>query len=373
VAVPFSGRSSKTPPPSALLVLLALLTPRPVLAAVPVPSDSDRQAAEQVSTMTSGSPIDRLVQLLSALDLDEGALYALAGVEPILVSQVEDPSTRLLLEYLKSLPATELSDLRAGRTVVRSKDAASDRERGKLVDLADAFDLKKPKKIEAIRIGVVPGLKMRVELVGKKGNLEVELAWSATPDREARARDELARVFGAPPAEITSGPGSRLPLEDPSFEKSESLGSTWALPLLFEKGSSLPLGEVALDRDVVLDGHFSLRFHSDDQTRAWSAVSQPVTVMPGTPLVLHGHFKARGVQAQRDQEKLFYARMVFTDFNGRTVGQPVVEPITLSDCDWREFTLEGTVPAGAALVHVEAACTMSGTAWFDAFSLEVGH
>jgi hypothetical protein len=273
---------------------------------------------------------------------------------------------------MRSMPATELSDLRAGQTVVRTKASWSKRETERLIDMASEFGLKKPTKLASIRIGVVPGLKVTAELVGKKGNYRTEFAFSTTPERENSARERLTRHFGARPAEIASGPGSKLPLEDSSFERKESLGSLWILETLVEKGSPLPMAEVALDRDVVLDGRASLRFHSDAGSRSWLGVSQAVTVSPGMPLLVKGHFKARNVRAERDQERIFRARLVFTDASGNMLDLPVSQDFAMSDTDWREFQLKGVVPSGAGYVRVEMACTMSGTAWFDAFTMTIG-
>lgn len=337
-----------------------------------LPTPQDHEAALRIERLPSNNPIDRLVQILSSLEFSDGALFVLAGPEPILVEQILNEKNRIYLDYLAALPATDLSDLRSGRTVVRTKEGWSKRETEKLIVMAERLGIKKPKKLESIRIGVIPGLKVQVELVGKKGSAKTELAYSTTPEREERARDTLTAYFGARPLEITSGPGSKIPLEDCSFEKKESLGTDWQLSTLVEKGSPLPLAEVALDRDVVIDGRSSLRFHSDDESRSWLGVSQSVTVSPDMPVVLRGHYKIRNVRRERDQQRIFHARMLFTDSGGNPVGSPITEEITLMDTDWREFVLRGTVPQSASYVRVEIACTMSGTAWFDAFSMTVG-
>ncbi len=361
--------------PCLLLSLLALGLPQLAhgVANAPVPTAEERMRADAVARMNDASPADRLVKLLETLELNRAELFALAGPDPILVVQVVDEESRAVLGYLGSLPATELSDLRAGNTVVRRMEGFSKREYELLVEMATAAGIKKPKKLQHVRVGTITGRNMRFELVTKKGSIELEFAGGPTPVEEEKARKKLTAHFGARPAEITSGPGTRLPLEDSSFEQEDTLGSHWALEPCVNRGSEIPAADVTLDRDETLDGLRSLRFHSDAQTRNWPQVAQRVSVAPGTPLVLRGHAKAHYLRKERDQERQFRMALVFLDIEGNVVGQPADAALITGDMDWREFVVKAVAPPQADYVKVLLSCTVSGTAWFDGLSLEIGY
>ena len=355
-------------------MLLALLWPGLAGAVVaPMPTPQDRASAELVARMPDASPEDRVAKLLRADELGEAALFVLAGPNPILVDQVVDPRTKMVIGYLRALPATEMADLRSGNTVVRHRAGWTEAELQRLVELATALALKKPSKVQSVRIGVITGSNMRLELIGKKGSASLEFAIAPTPVREERARERLTKHFSARPAEVTRGPGTRLPLEDASFEDPASLGGVWAMPTCVERGGAIPTAQVALDADVALDGRSSVRFHSDADTRHWPQVSQRVTIAPGTRLVLRGHVKADYLRRERDQERLFRLALQFLDIAGNPVGKPVEAPLQLGDMDWRQFVVAAEAPFEADLVEVVLACTVSGTAWFDGLSLEIGY
>lgn len=367
---------ARFPFPLLLLALLVLgsqaffLPAAHATANAPVPTAADEMAAKQVARMPSDSPPARMVQLLEAMDLGRAALFSLAGLEPLLVEQLVDSKKRAVLQYVSELPATELSELRAGQTVVRSQASWSSLEEEALVEVARTYEIKKPKKLERIRIGNMSGRSMRFELVGKKGEVSTEFADAPTPEREEWAMDRLTAHFGARPPGITSGPGRRLPLEDGSFEEQSSLGTTWELQTAVRRGSGMPQAEVNLDHREVLDGTSSLRFYSDDSTRSWQQVVQRIPVAPGTPLVLRGHVRKHHVVLERDQERRFHVALRFFDASGAPVGQPERTRIDQGDMDWQEVVVRAHAPPEATAVEVVVACTLSGTAWFDGFTLE---
>ncbi|MBN1336217.1 MAG: hypothetical protein JXB39_09675 [Deltaproteobacteria bacterium] len=353
-------------------LMLAWTIPLAAIADPPPPTtDDDRVAAETIARMEDDSPQDRLVRMLQARDLSEGALFLLAGADPVLVDEVLDEKIAAVLAWVAVLPATRMSDLRAGQTVVRNAETWSDLERQRLEAIADLYGLK-ARSLTAVRIGTVGGATLRFEMIGRKDSREVTLAIPPAPTREERARDRLATRFHARPAEITSGPGTRVPLEDASFEDRD-LARHWQIATLVEKGNPLPAAEVTMDPDVAMDGRASLRFHADARTRSWPQVSQVVTIAPGTSLVLRGHIRTRFVRKERDQERIFQFALVWLDISGAPVGRPVEAEVPTGDMDWREFVVRGVAPADTAYVQVAMACTMSGTAWFDGLQLEIGY
>ena len=58
---------------------------------------------------------------------------------------------------------------------------------------------------------------------------------------------------------------------------------------------------------------------------------------------------------------------------GNPVGEPIEAPLVTGDMEWRQFVIKGTAPMEADYVKVVLACTVSGTAWFDGLSLEIGY
>jgi len=360
---------------AALLASILVLFPPAAhaTATAPVPSAQDRGAAESIARMADASPQDRVAKLLKAAELERAALFALAGVDPLLVQQVVDPLPRAALAYLAALPATELADLRSGNTVVRHAAGWSKLETERLEQIAVIGELKKPKAIETVRIGGIAGSNMRLELIGKKGSIEVEFAISPTPVREDRAREALTKHFGARPAEVTRGPKTRLPLEDSSFEDPASLGTVWVLTPAVTRSGTIPAAQVSLDTAEKLDGRSSVRFNSDINTRYWEQLSPRVSIAPGTSLVLRGHVKARYLRRERDQERMFRLAMIFEDIGGNPVGAPVEAPLETGDMEWRQFVVNAEAPPEADYVKILLACTVSGTAWFDGLSLEIGY
>jgi hypothetical protein len=208
--------------------------------------------------------------------------------------------------------------------------------------------------------------------VGKKDSREVVLALPSAPSREEKARDRLTGRFGARPAEISTGPGTRLPLEDASFEH-DDFEQAWKVSPFVDKGNPMPAAEVTIDREQAMDGISSLRFHADAQTRSWPQVSQTISVAPFTSLVLRGHVRTQFVRKERDQESILLLALVWLDIEGAPIGAPMAAEVPAGDMDWREFVVKGVAPGGAAYVQVTMACTMSGTTWFDGLQLEIGY
>ncbi len=358
---------------SACLILLTLPGLAQAVATAPVPTAQHRAQAEAIARMNDASPTDRVVKLMKASELERESLFVLAGYDPILVEQLVDEQARIVIAYLKDLPATELADMRAGNTVVRRAEGWGKLEWQHLIELATLAEIPKPKKLESVRIGVITGSNMRFELFGTKGDLELVFAIAPTPVREERARDRLTKHFGARPSEITRGPGMRLPLEDASFEDDGSIGGVWELVPCVTRGGTMPEAQIALDLGERLDGRASVRFHSDEKTRYWPQLQQRIAIAPGTSLVLRGHVKGHYLRRERDQDRIFRLAMVFEDIAGNQVGEPVEAPLQTGDMDWRQFVITAHAPPEADYVKVVLASTISGTAWFDGLSLEIGY
>ena len=358
-----------------LACLVGLLIPSlaGAVATAPVPTAQHRALAESVARMNDASPTDRVVKLMKAAELERESLFVLAGYDPILVEQLVDERTRGVVAYITDLPATELADLRAGITVVRRAEGWGKLEWQHLIELATLAEIPKAKKLESVRIGVITGSNMRFELFGAKGNLAVIFAIAPTPVREERARDMLTKHFGARPEQISRGPGTRLPLEDSSFENEASIGGVWQLQPCVTRGGTIPEAQIALDTTERLDGRASIRFHSDVDTRYWPQLEQKISIAPGTSLVLRGHVKGHYLRRERDQERIFRLALVFEDIAGNPVGEPIEAPLQTGDMDWRQFVIKAHAPAEADYVKVVVASTISGTAWFDGLSLEIGY
>ena len=357
----------------AFVSLMLLPSAAFAIAAAPVPTAQHKLLAESVARMNDASPTDRVVKLMKASELERESLFVLAGYDPILVEQLVDDETRAVVSYLKDLPATELADLRAGNTVVRRSEGWGKLEWQHLIELATIAEIPKAKKLESVRIGVITGSNMRFELFGKKGNTEIVFAIAPTPVREERARERLTKHFGARPTEISRGPGTRLPIEDASFENEGSVGGVWELAPCVTRGGTIPEAQIALDTTERLDGRSSVRFHSDVNTRHWPQLQQKISVAPGTSLVLRGHVKAHYLRRERDQERIFRLALEFEDIAGNPVGTPVEAPLQTGDMDWRQFVIKASAPPEADYVKVVLASTVSGTAWFDGLSLEIGY
>jgi len=361
---------------SSLLVCLFVMLLPSVAAAVataPVPTAQHRTQAESVARMNDASPTDRVVKLMKAAELEREALFVLAGYDPILVEQLIDEKTRGVVAYIADLPATELADLRAGNTVVRRAEGWGKLEWQHLIELATLAEIPKTKKLESVRIGVITGSNMRFELFGAKGDTEIIFAIAPTPVREERARGMLTKHFGARPAEITRGPGTRLPLVDSSFERETSIGGAWSLEPCVTRGGTIPEAQIALDLSERLDGRAAVRFHSDTNTRYWPQLEQKISIAPGTSLVLRGHVKGHYLRRERDQERVFRMALEFEDIAGNPVGEPVEATLQTGDMDWRQFVIKAYAPIEADYVKVVLASTISGTAWFDGLSLEIGY
>ena len=357
--------------PRCVWLVLAFATAGPAFAA-PVILDSDRMAAQKVAMMDDASPVDRLAKALNALDLSEGGLYVLAGTEPMMVDEILSENGRAVLAYVDSLPPTTIAQLRSGGTVVRKSGSWSKSESAQVSGIAKLNGLK-PAKLEFIRIGTLSGRALQFEIKGKKGVASGQFLQGPTPDAEDKATDRLSRHFGAKPPRVTSGPGTRLKMLDSSFEANGTLGVNWYFETAAERGGRVPEAEFVVDSEETFDGARSLRMYSTIETRYWPAAVQNVEISPSTPLVLQGYSKATNIRIERDQEPLYYVAIAFLDSMGQAVGEPVYGRLDSGDHDWEMFQVKAVSPENAAFAKILLACTMSGRAWFDGLSLEVGY
>ncbi len=352
-----------------LMVCLGLSTP---VEAAPVIQDADRLAAGKVAMMDDASPVDRLAKALNAPDLSEGGLYVLAGTEPMMVDEIVTEKSRAVLDYVQSLPPTTIAQLRSGGTVVRKASGWSKTESAQVAAIAKMHGLK-PKKLEHIRIGTLSGRALQFEIRGKAGSIAGQFLQGPTPDAEEKAMGRLSLHFGAKPPRVTSGPGTRLKMLDSSFEANGTLGVNWYFETAAEKGGRIPEAEFVVDSEEAFDGARSLRMYSTTETRYWPAAVQNVEISASTPLVLQGYSKATNVRIERDQEPKYYVAIAFLDSMGQPVGETVYGRLDSGDHDWEMFQVKAVSPENAAFAKIMLACTMSGRAWFDGLSLEVGY
>ncbi len=360
-----------------LLLLLALAPDaRAQSAAPPVIEEVDRNAALRVAAMEDGDPISRLLMLLEARRLSEGALYALASLRPGVVEQAIVPRYKRAVAWIETLPAPELHRMRRGETIIRARDIWRGNEAERAVALGTSFGYKE-KKLVALRVGPLEGRVVRVEVNAKgKGDTidkaTVELAWPSTPTRDEESRDTLSKYFGVRPSRIDQGSGSLLPLEDGSFEAEGTIGTNWILEDAVVLGVRSPVADLRIDEDVHLDGTASVRVYNTSDTRLFNALVQRVEVVPGMKLVARTHHKTENVRAEFQQnEGDLYLSLTFEDLYKRPVAAPVIDRGRIATHGWEPLEVRATVPDDAVYVRLALVSGLSGTTWFDGTSLSL--
>ncbi len=360
-----------------ILPLLALLSLAPALAqnGRGLELTAEAQAnAERVLAMPSADPSGRINQVLASRELDDASLFALASRAPGLVEQIKVAPYSLVMDYFGAVPAPELHRIRRGETVIRQKKEwkKSSAELAAVEALAKALKIP-AKKVEAVSTGPLESRVLRVTLVAGAEQSYVEMAWPSTPERDEKSRDALAKVFGARPSARAVGAGAPLPLEDGSFETAESLGAQWQLEKGPDLGGGTPVAEVSVDGREAIDGTSSLRFYATQRTRQFMIVAQRVTVAPYTPLVARAMLKTEGVRKEfLQKENDLYLEMSFEDIAGAPVGSPIRDVGAGETHTWQALQVSGTVPDGAAYVRIALLSGLSGTAWFDGVTLQIG-
>jgi len=360
-----------------LSLLLALAVGGPALAQQGLNLQLTPEAtaeAERVLAIPAADPSGRMNQILAARDLSDAGLFALASRVPGIVEQIKTKPYTLVLDYLSAIPSPELYRVRRGETVIRTKDdiKKGSTEAKNLAILAEALKLP-AKKVQSVRIGPLESRIIRVEVNTASDKGVVEMAWPSTPERDEKSRDALARVFGARPSSRAVGVGAPLPLGDGSFEHAESLGTTWEVRNGPDLGGGTPVAEVSIDDQSAIDGLSSLRFYATQRTRQFLVVSQQVTVAPTTSLVARAMLRTENVRKeflQKDTD--LYLEMSFEDITGAPVGTPIRDQGAAETHTWQALEVKGLVPDGAAYVRVSVLCGLSGTAWFDGVTLQIG-
>ncbi len=342
----------------------------------PVVDDRARLDADRIAAMPDGDPVSRLLMLLEARKASDAALFALASARPGIVEQAMVPRYKRAVAWIETLPASELYRMRQGETIIRSRDLWRGQEEDRAVSLGTSFGFKE-KKLMAMRIGVLEGGVIRVE-VNSKGHGDtiekatVELAWPSTPARDEESRDTLSKYFGARPSRIDTGAGSLLPLLDGSFEDEGTLTTNWQLEDAVVLGVRTPVADVRIDNDVHLDGSASVRVYNTADTRLFNAVVQRVEIVPGMSLTATTHHKTDNVRAEFQQnEGDLYMSMTFEDLYKRPVGAPILARGRIATHGWEPLEVSGTAPADAAYVRIALVAGLSGTTWFDGTSLSL--
>ena len=367
-----------------LLAALALLGAAPAAEAAggraPVVDATARATAGRISNMPDSDPVARLNMVLEAAKLDEPALFVLANSHPSIVEHFTDPHIKATVDYIRSLPATKVHELRRGETVIRDfKNLRAD-EKKKALALAERMNFPKfkEKKLRSIRLGPLEARIFRVEITyqhrqSKLLTEDIELCWPSTPEREEATRDRLAKHFGARPSLASGMPGTALPLEDGSFEQDSTLGGFWDLSEGVMLGTDLPVSEVAIDEDVALDGTRSVRFHSTERTRRFPEVVQHVPVQPGTPTRVRAQFRAHNLRVEYQQrEDQVGMSLTWVDSMGNPVTTPQFVQGRLTSHPWELLEINSVAPAGATMARVGLLSAVSGTAWFDGVTVVVG-
>jgi hypothetical protein len=367
-----------------LLVALALLSAAPIAQAAggraPVADAAARAAASRVASMPDTDPVARLNMVLEASKLDDPALFALANSHPSIVEHLTDPHIKATVDYIRSLPATELHKLRRGETVIRDFKHLRSTEKKKALILAERmnFPKYKEKKLRSIRLGPLEARIFRVEVTyqhrkTKLLNDEIELCWPSTPEREQSTRDRLAKHFGARPSRASGSAGTPLPLEDGSFERDGTVGNFWDLGEGVMLGTDLPVAEVAIDERVALDGTRSVRFHATEKTRRFPEVVQHVPVAPGTPTRVRAQFRADNLRVEYQQrEDQVGLSLTWVDSMGNAVSPPQLAQGRLTSHPWELLELNSVAPVGATMARVGLMSAVSGTSWFDGVTVAVG-
>ncbi len=362
-----------------LLLALPLLLASQAAVAAPRVDAAAQAAASRVSSLPDTDPVARINMVLEAAKLDDNALFVLAQTHPSIAEHLSDKHIKMTVDYLRTIPATELHRIRRGETVIRPYDSLRGPEKKAALALAEkmGFPKFKEKKLASIRMGPIEARVFRLEITYNKTHREVvsetvDMAWPSTPERDEDTRDRLARYFGARPTRMAGAPGTPLPLEDGSFENPDTLGVTWELGEGVILGTDLPVSEVAVDADVALDGTHSLRFNSTQATRRFPEVLQHVPVQPGTPVLLRAQFRAQNLRVEYQQrEDQVGLSLTWLDSSGYPVGPAVIASGRLTSHPWELLEIREVAPQGATMARVGLLSAVSGTSWFDGVTLVV--
>jgi len=354
-----------------------LLATTAALAGVGAITDEEIARSAAVSQMPDESPAERINQLLAARGLNPNEQFVLASTHPGVVEQLVISEHRLATDYLYSLTGVELHKVREGRTLIRPERALSSFELKALGKICEHFG-QDPEKLKGIRFGPKDGriYELELSLRGKRKKQTVtysmELAWPATPARNEASRVSLTKHFGARPSRLSHGVGSLLPLQDGSFEV--PLDRHWDLMPGTKFGHHTPAQQVTLDPKVSIDGSQSVRFYATERTRQFFRVHQQVPVQAGTRIRLRSQVKTNLIRLEFQQRRSdFYMGLSFIGNGGQTLGQTFTASGRMGSHPWELLEIIQDVPPGATEVEIVLSCGASGTAWYDAVSLEVVH
>lgn len=148
----------------------------------------------------------------------------------------------------------------------------------------------------------------------------------------------------------------------------------WKVEIGARNGGIEPLSGLALDASVKRQGKQSLRLSGDSSTRAWRFVSQEVDVRPGARCRLRAFVKTDGVRQEKVDGKIpqflnCYVALFALDRAGQVVAKELRTPKQPRD-DWRELSVELTVPETSRRVRAATFLSMSGTMWIDDVRLD---
>jgi len=362
-----------------LLPLLLAITPHADAGSVPTLTPAAQNQASLIARMSDADPAARVNQLLAARDFDRDSLFALAMTHPGISEQLVSTEYRPAVNYISALPAPELHRIRQGKTILRTYDDLRNTELEKAIAYAETFGFRKfkPKKIQAMRVGVFENRVVRLEVVyqlKRKTEPEtgtVELAWPSTPERDEASRNALSKEFGARPSRVVHGRGSLLPVVDASFEASKTVGGPWQVVDGIMLGTNRPIGEVVIDSDVAVDGYQSLRFYADTRTRLFPEVLQIVPLKEGIAVRARAQARTDNLRVEFQQrEDSAYMSLQFMDAQGFPIGKPIRSIARLGTHGWELLEVQAVSPPGTAQARLGLISGLSGTMWVDAVTLE---
>ncbi len=278
------------------IVLLGLLNEAQ---AIPFINDEALNSASSVLGAEDDSePFGRILMAMAAVEknLDENALFAMAGSHPNLVEMVLDKKMRTAIDYIITLPAKERHGIRKGETILRTVKQMGEKEKERALKLAKTMNLDE-KGLSAIRIGSFNRLSITVQVHTVTGcwftreetKKELNMAWPGTPARNKKSREFLTKKFNARPTVPAEGSRSQITVRAPSFESPTAMTEEWGT----KTNDSPPVGTMEIDYEESIDGTRSLRFYSEAKTRSYPRLMQWLAVKEGQELVATFYTKTR--------------------------------------------------------------------------------
>jgi hypothetical protein len=164
-------------------------------------------------------------------------------------------------------------------------------------------------------------------------------------------------------------PPEQLVLKE-DFEASKDLPADWVQSQGAMNAGPGKASVVAIDSKAsAAGGKRSLRLAGDKATHEWQDLSREFPCSPGDLVVFSGQVRAEDVKQEGIQFANLHARLFFRDAVGERLGSALYAHPGDGSYDWKEFSVRGVAPAGAARFTVGLFLSMSGAAWWDELSI----